>query len=152
MLRNGTGRLTMIQQPSGEFSVGSWLAQSVAVYVIPLALDLVLAGWVTSEVLNYIFLGLLGSVLGLVISRLFPVSTESGRWVWAGPVVLLVCGVLWEMSLRDFDILTVLFGTGEAGWANVLITSPALACCCYSVAMEWRTRRKRSFAGTADKV
>ena len=49
------------------------------------------------------------------------------------PVGFLVFGVAWEMSVGDFHVLTLLFGTGEEGWVNVFVTLPTISCCCYSV-------------------
>jgi hypothetical protein len=73
-----------------------------------------------------------------------PASTRSGQWVWIAPAALLLFVVLWEMSLGDFDVLTILFGTGEAGYGQGFITAPTMGCLCYSAVMalgrRWRGR------------
>jgi hypothetical protein len=90
-----------------------------------------------------------GITLGVLVSRVLSASVESGRWVWAGPVGLLVVYTFLEIGSGRFDIITLWFGKGEDGWIGVFVTAPALGCGCYSAAMEWaRRRRNRSLIGT----
>jgi hypothetical protein len=141
-----------------SFKVG-WAVQTLAMYLIPLALAMILATWinepdtVTWEIANYGFFVLAGLTFGLSVAGLLPASAESGRWVWTGPVGLLVLSAVMEISGGRYDIITLWFGSGEAGWVCLFVTWPALACCTYSAAMEWaRRRRNRSLAGPVDGV
>lgn len=138
-----------------SFRIG-WAVQTVVAYFLPLAAALFLAVEINEpdtlswEVASYAFFLFAGLILGGLIAVVLPASTESGRWVWTGPVGLLVLLALWEMCLGRFDIVTLWFGTGEAGWISTLVTSPTLSCCTYSLAMEWALRRRsRSSAETA---
>jgi hypothetical protein len=133
----------------------SWAVQTVGAYLIPLALDLMLpASWnngpesIKVELLN----DAIGLILGLSVFFLVPAAARSGRWVWTVPVALSLLAVLYEMSLGDFDMPTVFFGIGEAGWGQFFITAPTMACICYSGAMAcgywWRGRT----AGTGGRA
>jgi hypothetical protein len=136
------------------FKVG-WAVQTAVAYFIPLAFALLLAVWinepdtVTWDVFNYVFFAVVGLTLGVLVSRVLPASVESGRWVWAGPVGLMVVYTFMGIGSGRIDIITLWFGKGEDGWTRVIVTSPTLGCCCYSAAMEWaRRRRNRPFART----
>jgi len=138
-----------------SFRIG-WAIQTVVAYFVPLAGALFLAVVINEqdtvrwEVASYGFFIFAGLILGGLVAVLLPASTRSGRWVWTGPVGLLVLFAFWEICLGRFDIITLWFGTGEAGWISTLVTSPALACCTYSAAMEWALRRRnRSSTRTA---
>jgi hypothetical protein len=133
----------------------SWAVQTLIAYFVPLSSALFLAVRVNEpdtklwEVASYAFFALAGLILGILVAWLLPASKEGGRWVWAGPVGLLVLGAIWEICLGRFDIITLWFGTGESGWIKTLVTWPALASCTYSAAMEWARRvRSGSSAGT----
>jgi hypothetical protein len=139
---------------AGLSFIGLWVVQTLVVYFAPLVFLMVLALglderdatiWAT---FNYCAFAAIGFALGTLVSRLFPALERSGRWVWIGPAGVLVCCVLWAMSLGDFDVLTLLFGTGEAGWVNGFITLPALGCCCYSVALLWRHEKTKLLPST----
>jgi hypothetical protein len=127
-----------------------WAVQTLAAYFIPLVLDFILAVWINEpetmmwETANYVFFTLAGLTFGILVAGLMPASTESGRWVWASPVGLLVFCAVWEMSTGRFDIISVWFGMGEDGPIKTFVTWPALACCTYSAAVEWRRRRSLS--------
>lgn len=131
-----------------SFSI-AWAVQALVAYFVLLASLLLLAGRIDEpdtvfwNIANYVFSALIGLALGVSVSLLIPASAESGRWVWAGPVGLLVLCAVWEICVGRFDIVTLWFGTGEAGWISSLVTLPALGCCGYSAAMEM-TRRMRN--------
>ena len=127
-----------------------WAVQSLAAYLIPLALDLILAscinesntvGW---EVANYAFFVLAGLICGALVATLVPASKESGRWVWAGPVALMLFCAISEITAGHFDITSLWFGMGEAGWIKLFVTWPTLGCCTYSAAMQWARRTHSS--------
>jgi hypothetical protein len=106
----------------------AWAVQTAAGYLIPLALSIVFSDWIGGpesikvELLNDAFVAAMGLVLGLIVCLMVPSSRQSGRWVWTGPAGLLLFAVVSEMPLGDFNVLTVLFGTGEGGWVHFLIT------------------------------
>jgi hypothetical protein len=134
-----------------------WAVQTLAAYFIPFVLNLALAASASEpetimwEIANYLLFLSVGLTLGILVARLLPASTGSGRWVWTGPVGLLVFCAAWEISTERFDIISLWFGMGEAGWIKALVTWPTLACCSYSAAMRWvRRRRNRPAAGTAN--
>lgn len=130
--------------------VAGWVVQTLAAYLIPFALNVALIHGpetMTSEIANYIFFLLGGLLLGTLVAKLLPGSTDSGRQIWVAPVALLVFFAVWEISTGRFDILSVWFGMGEGGPIKAFVTWPALACCTYSAAMEWERRtRGRSSA------
>ncbi len=132
-----------------------WAVQTLAVYFIPLVQNFILAVWMSQpqtimcEIANYIFFALAGLIFGIAVAWALPASTESGRWVWIAPVGLLVIGTAMEMRLSSFNLMSVWFGMGEAGWMKAFITWPTLACCTYSAAMEWARRRRNGSSATA---
>jgi hypothetical protein len=121
-----------------------WAAQTIGAYFIPLALSIVLSGWISgpesvrAELLNDALVAAVGLSLGLTICFLVPCSHRSGQWVWVAPTVWLMFVFSWEMSRGNFNALTVAFGTGEDGWGQFFITAPLLACISYSVVMRVR--------------
>ncbi len=130
-----------------------WAVQTLAVYFIPLVQNFILAVWihhpetVAWEIAHYLFFAIVGLTLGVLVSQVLPASTESGRWVWAAPVGLMLFCAIAEIAAGHFDIISLWFGMGEAGWITMLVTWPAVGCCTYSAAMEWaRRRRHRSIA------
>ena len=120
-------------------------AQTVGAYLIPLVTITGLAGVIApgpesvkSDVLSDGFVAAVGLALGLIVSILIPTAARTGRWVWIAPTGLLVWALLWEFSLGDFDVLTIMFGQGEAGYGQMFITAPLMACLCYSGVMALR--------------
>jgi len=139
----------------GLLFITGWAIQLTFAYFCPLVVVVILSVLLSApdsvmwQFLDYLIFGLVSLVLALSVSQLFPGSTAEGRWIWTMPVGLLVCGVLWDMTLGRLDsALTALVGTGEVGWVKVLITLPAWGCCWYSATMAWRRRRQaRALAG-----
>lgn len=132
--------------------IAGWAVQIFVAYFVPLALAMVLATGIEEpagvfwEAFNYVFFCAIGFVLGFFVSEWIPKSTETGRWVWIGSVAFLLFCVISEMSIGDFDIVTLLFGTGESGWVSGFITSPTMASCFYSLAMAWQHGRRSRHA------
>jgi hypothetical protein len=140
-----------IKADIGAFIV-SVAAQTVAAYLIPLVLSLVFADLIPgpesikSDTLEDAFVAAMGLAFGLMVLLVVPRSAPTGRWVWVAPMGFLALVVLWEFSLGDFDVLTLLFGQGEAGWVQFFNTAPTMACLCYSAVMavgvRWRNSSK----------
>lgn len=126
----------------------AWVVQTLVAYFIPVVLALLLAGRINErdtvmwDIANYAFFALSGLVLGTLAAGIIPGWTGSGKWVWIGPVGLLVFSALLEIFSGHFDIITLWFGRGEAGWVSAFVTCPALACCTYSVLMAWRYHKR----------
>jgi hypothetical protein len=132
-----------------------WAAQTLAAYFIPLVLDFALLAnepeTIVWEIANYVFFALAGLIFGTLVAWLRPPSIERGRWVWTGPVGLLVFLAAWEVSTGHFDIISLWFGMGEGGPIKAFVTWPTLACCTYSAVMaSVRRRRNRPLAGRAN--
>jgi len=123
-------------------------AQTVAAYLIPLVLSIVWADLipgpesVKSDILSDALVAGIGLGLGLLVCILIPASARTGRWAWIAPLGLLIYVILWEFTLGDFDVVTIMFGQGEAGYGQMFITAPLMACLCYSavmaLSMRWR--------------
>ncbi len=102
------------------------------------------------EIANYLYFAVAGLTFGILVAKLLPASAESGRWVWIGPVGLLILCAAWEMCAGRFDIISVWFGMGEGGPIKAFVTWPTLACCTYSTAMHRARRTHNPLAGGAE--
>jgi len=135
-----------IKADVGAFIV-SLGSQAVGAYLIPLVIVTAFADVISpgpdslkSDVLSDGFVAAVGLALGLTVCILIPTAARTGRWVWIAPAGLLVWAILWEFSLGGFDVLTTTFGHGEAGYGQLFITAPLMACLCYSAVMALRMR------------
>jgi len=123
--------------------------QLALAYLGPLILTVVLSGLFSApddtvwQVIDYLIFGVFGIGAAVLISCLISKATDSGRWIWMMPVLLLIFGLLWDMRLGAPDSAQIIFfGTGEGGWIKLFVTLPAWSCCLYSLTMSWRRRRR----------
>jgi hypothetical protein len=86
----------------------------------------------------------IGFLGGAAVGRIVPSARSSGRWVWVVPALALLWAFFhdaFRTSPKDsFRELFFASQNGEAWWAFVLLTCPAISTLSYSVAMVWRSR------------
>jgi len=147
---NGRGfAAPMFEQLEEKGSFGSWAIQSLLAYFGPLVLLIITWSYLSAgedspilTLCEYVFIGVVSSVLAAGISSVAFEATVRGRWVWIIPVALFLAALASE-GYRNVREVTYMFyvgpGEGEAGLGLVLLTMPTWSCCCYSITMIlWR--------------
>jgi hypothetical protein len=135
----------------------AWLIQQIAAPLVPFVWALLTASVpptlgryagtyvgqpleIAIEIVWYFVLGWgLAFALALVVRRVFPSASRSGRWVWVLPVLLFTAGFIWDCTLFSFPQAASEFfyygSAGEAALGFSLITFPTCSCLIYSLAI-----------------
>jgi hypothetical protein len=86
---------------------------------------------------------LAGTIAAMVVRKVFG-SSESGKWIWVIPTLLIVIGLLHDSFHFSFAIALgdafLPAADGEAWWVFMFLTLPAVACGTYSATMSYKRR------------
>jgi hypothetical protein len=152
--KGGTALFDSYEIPEHGFSPAQFLVQLVLAPLGGLVLGLIASTFLEtlfrakdSNLLGYIGFSIQGFLLGYKMQKAFPRAIESGgRWVWIPPVLVLLLGMLYDLSLRGGTPIAQSFWPrpGPGGIGMVLITWPAVASCFYSVGVNAASRSPRN--------